>query len=110
MNQQGRIKTFEQFWLFYVREHSTPGCRLFHFIGSSAGLVCLIATLITGNLWLIPLGILIGYAFAWIGHFFIEHNKPASFKYPLWSFISDWKMWGMMITGRMGAEVKRANI
>ena len=110
MKQHDRIKTFEQFWLFYVREHSTPGCRLLHFIGSSAGLVCLIATLITGNLWLILLGILIGYAFAWIGHFFIEHNKPATFKYPLWSFISDWKMWGMMITGRMGAEVKRANI
>jgi hypothetical protein len=109
MKETDRIKTFEQFWLFYVREHSTLGCRLLHFVGSSAGLVCLIATFITGNLWLIPLGLLIGYGFAWIGHFFIEHNKPATFQYPLWSFISDWKMWALMITGRMGTELKRAS-
>jgi hypothetical protein len=110
MNQSDRIKSFEQFWLFYVREHSTRGCRLLHFIGSSAGLICLLATIITGNLWLIPLGFIIGYAFAWIGHFFIEHNQPATFQYPLWSFISDWKMWTLMISGRMGEEVRRSII
>ncbi|MCI0339375.1 MAG: DUF962 domain-containing protein [Acidobacteria bacterium] len=108
MNPSERIKSFQEFWPYYVREHSRPGCRLLHFIGSSAGLICLIVSLFTGKLWLILLGLLIGYGFAWTGHFFIEHNKPATFKYPLWSFISDWKMWSLMLTGQMNAEVERA--
>jgi hypothetical protein len=56
----------------------------------------------------IPLGLLLGYGFAWVGHFFIERNKPASFHYPLWSFRGDWKMWALMLRGRMQAEVERA--
>jgi hypothetical protein len=107
MSHTDRMRSFEEFWPYYVREHSKPGCRLLHFIGSSAGLSCLIMALVKGNLWLIPLGLIIGYGFAWIGHFFIEHNKPATFKYPLWSFIGDWKMWGLMLTGQMDAEIKR---
>lgn len=108
MNQNNRISSFEEFWPYYVREHSTAGCRALHFIGSALGIVCLAATFITGNLWLIPLGLVLGYGFAWIGHFFIEHNKPATFQYPLWSFHADWKMWGLMLTGRMRREVERA--
>ncbi len=108
MSQQERIKSFAEFWPYYVREHSTPGCRRLHFVGSTLGLVCLIATLVMANLWFIPLGLVIGYGFAWTGHFLIEHNKPATFQYPLWSFMSDWKMWALMLTGRMQPEVERA--
>ena len=108
MNQNNRIESFQEFWPYYVREHSKPGCRWLHFIGSTIGLACLIATFVTGNLWLIPVGLVLGYGFAWTGHFLIEHNKPATFKYPLWSFISDWKMWSLMLTGQMDAEVKRS--
>jgi len=108
MDDRDRIKSFQEFWPFYVREHSKPGCRLLHFIGSTAGIVCWVATFVTGNLWLILLGLIIGYAFAWTGHFFIEKNRPASFKYPFWSFIADWKMWWMTLSGHMGDEVKRA--
>jgi hypothetical protein len=108
MKQIDRFSNFTEFWPFYVREHSRPGCRLLHFIGSSAGIVCLAATVLTGNLLFIPLGFIIGYAFAWMGHFLIEHNKPATFKYPLWSLIADWKMWFLILTGRMTAEVARA--
>ncbi len=108
MNQTDSIKSFEEFWPYYVREHSTPGCRALHFIGSALGLVCLILAFVTGNLWLILLGIVVGYGLAWTGHFFIERNKPATFKHPLWSFLADWKMWGLMLTGRMRAEVERA--
>jgi hypothetical protein len=109
MNRNDRIKSFQEFWPYYVREHSKPGCRILHFIGSSAGIVCLIATFITANLWPIPLGLAIGYGCAWTGHFFIEHNRPATFKYPLWSFISDWKMWALMLIGQMDSEVKRTS-
>ena len=108
MNQTNRITSFEEFWPYYVREHSTAGCRALHFIGSALGIVCLATTFVTGNLWLILLGLVLGYGFAWIGHFFIEHNKPATFQYPLWSFRADWKMWFLMLTGRMRMEVERA--
>jgi hypothetical protein len=108
MSHQDRIKNFDEFWPYYVREHSTAGCRSLHFIGSTLGLICLAAAFITSNLWLILLGFILGYGFAWAGHFFIEHNKPATFKYPLWSFRADWKMWVFMLLGRMRAEVERA--
>jgi hypothetical protein len=108
MNQDSRITSFEEFWPYYVREHSTSGCRALHFIGSALGLVCLAMAFSAGNLWFIPLGLVLGYGFAWSGHFFIEHNKPATFRYPLWSFRADWKMWGLMLVGRMRPEVERA--
>jgi hypothetical protein len=104
---EGRIQTFAEFWPFYVREHSAPACRALHFIGSTLVLV-VIAAAATYNWWLLLLAPVVGYGFAWIGHFAIEKNKPASFKYPLWSFLADWKMWAMMLTGRMGAEVAKA--
>jgi hypothetical protein len=108
MISQQRISNFDEFWLFYVREHSNPLNRQLHFLGSSLGLVCLLACFYTGNLLFIPLGLLLGYGLAWFGHFFIEKNKPASFNYPLWSFCADWKMWALMLTGRMSPEVARA--
>ncbi len=108
MAQEDRIKSFEDFWPYYVREHSTSGCRRLHFIGSTLGLGCLISAFATANLWFIPLGLVLGYGFAWAGHFLIEHNQPATFQYPLWSFRADWKMWGLMLIGRMQTEVERA--
>ena len=107
MNQEDRIKNFDEFWPYYVREHSTAGCRLLHFVGSSLGLLCLASTFVLGNPWFILLGLALGYGFAWVGHFFIEHNKPATFQYPLWSFQADWKMWLLTLTGKMAVEVKR---
>lgn len=107
-NPVPRLKSFEEFWPFYVREHSHPTNRTLHFIGSTFGLVCLMILLGTGVLWFFPLGLVIGYGFAWVGHFFIERNKPASFKYPLWSFRADWKMWALILVGRMEPEVRRA--
>src|SRR5262245_1893458 len=110
MNQDPDLRSFQDFWPFYVREHSKPGCRLLHFIGSSAGLVCLILTVVTAQLWWILLGLLIGYGLAWIGHFFIEKNRPATFKHPLWSLMADWKMWRLTLIGRMRDELDRAQL
>ena len=99
-NRVGRIKNFEDFWPYYVREHRAAGCRLLHFIGSALGLVCLVSTFVTGNLWFILLGLALGYGFAWVGHFFVERNKPATFQ-------ADWRMWRLMLLGRMREEVER---
>jgi hypothetical protein len=68
----------------------------------------LFAALATLNWLFIPPGLVIGYGCAWVGHFFIESNKPASFNYPLWSLRADWKMWALMLVGRMNLEVQRA--
>lgn len=106
-DSENRLKSFEEFWPFYVREHSQPTNRLLHFIGSTSALGCLVAAFIIGNWSFVPLSLVIGYGFAWFGHFFIEQNKPATFKYPLWSLCADWKMWALMLTFRMEPEVRR---
>ena len=85
-----------------------PTCRALHFVGSTLGLVCLLATFITGQLWLLLLGLALGYGFAWTGHFFVEYNWPATFQYPLWSFRADGKMWWLTLVRRMQPEVERA--
>ncbi len=102
-----RIKSYAEFWDHYVLEHSQPMTRYLHFIGTSLGIVMLVWFLRSGSYLYIPLCFVVGYAFAWISHFFVEHNKPASFQYPLWSFISDYKMMAFMLLGKMDAEVDR---
>ncbi len=104
---KNKIKTYAKFWDFYVLEHSQPMTRYLHFIGTSLGIVMLVWFLRSGSYIYIPLCFVVGYGFAWVAHFFVEHNKPASFQYPLWSFISDYKMVAFMLLGRMDAEVER---
>jgi hypothetical protein len=106
MSEQ-KIKTYTEFWDFYVAEHSKPLTRLFHFVGTALGIVLLVWFIRSGNYLYIPLCFVVGYAFAWFSHFFIEKNKPATFKYPFWSFISDYKMMFYMLIGKMSAEVER---
>jgi hypothetical protein len=101
------ITNYGEFWDFYVREHSKPATRLLHFAGTSLGLAMLIWFVVTGRWYYFPLFLLVGYGFAWFAHFVVEKNRPATFKYPLWSFVSDFKMMWYMITGRMGREVER---
>jgi hypothetical protein len=107
MNQTDRITSFAEFWPFYVGEHSHPTNRLLHFVGTSGALTCWLAFLFTLKFWFLLLGLVVGYGCAWVGHFFVERNKPASFNYPLWSFAADWRMWWLTLTGRMNTEITR---
>src|SRR5689334_13027307 len=102
-----RIESYEEFWSFYVREHSHPTSRLLHFIGSTGSLALVAAALLRREPKHLLHALLSGYGGAWIGHFAFEKNKPASWKYPLWSFISDWKMYAKILTGKMDGEVAR---
>lgn len=104
---ESRIKTYAEFWDYYVAEHSEPLTRYLHFVGTMLGLILLVWIIRSGSWVYIPLCFVIGYAFAWFAHFFVEHNKPATFKYPFWSFISDYKMVFYMLIGKMNAEVER---
>lgn len=103
------IRTYSEFWDFYVREHSQPMTRVLHFIGTSLGLLSLAWFIWRGTWYYFPASLVIGYGFAWFAHFVVEKNKPATFQYPLWSFISDYKMMWYMLTGRMSREVERVN-
>ena len=103
------IKTYDEFWDFYVKEHSKPLTRVLHFMGTSLGIVLLVWLVGRGTWYYFPLCFVTGYAFAWFAHFVVEKNRPATFKYPFWSFISDYKMMWYMLTGRMDHEVERVS-
>lgn len=93
--------SFEEFYPFYLSQHQDQTCRRLHFVGSSLGLLGLGAAVVTGKKRYIAAGIVAGYGCAWVGHFFFEHNKPATFKYPLYSFMGDWVMYKDMLTGKI---------
>ena len=98
---QTRFQSFGEFWPYYLNEHSKPLTRALHAVGSFAGIALLILFIAIGKWWLFPLAFVPGYGLAWIGHFFVEKNRPATFTYPLWSFMGDWKMLALMLTGRL---------
>jgi hypothetical protein len=96
-----RFNSFAEFYPYYLGEHSNSTCRRLHFIGTT--LVIFILALSIGKgawlmLWALPLA---GYSFAWVGHFFFEKNRPATFTHPLYSFMGDWVMWKDILTGKI---------
>lgn len=100
----GGFSSFKEFYPYYLSEHANPTCRLLHFIGSFLVLSLIVYSLFSGRyvlLWFIPV---IGYGFAWVGHFFYEHNKPATFKYPLYSFWGDWVMFRDILIGKISLK------
>ena len=99
-----RSQSFAEFWPYYVSQHRDPRCRKLHFIGTSIALGAVVVFILLGKWWLFPLALIPGYGAAWIGHFFIEKNKPATFQYPLWSFMGDYKMIWLMLSGRMKSD------
>ena len=94
-------RSFGEFYPFYLSQHADRTCRRLHFIGTSLGIAAVIVAIVTLSAGWIAAGIATGYLFAWIGHFFFEKNRPATFTYPLYSFVGDWVMWKDMISGRM---------
>jgi len=101
VSDQPRYERFADFYPVYLAEHANQTSRRLHFVGSSLALVCLVAFVATLDpRWL--LGALVcGYGFAWVGHFFFEHNRPATFRQPLYSLMGDWKMYWQTLTGRI---------
>ncbi len=100
------IRNFAEFWPYYVRQHAQPRTRLLHAIGSTLAVVFL-GLALTISPWLLLAAPLVGYGFAWSGHFFVERNRPATFGHPLWSLAADYRMLFLMMAGRMDEEVAR---
>jgi len=106
-SETGRFETFEAFWPYYLHEHRLINCRALHYVGT-IGSAALLIYLVSFQFWSwLPLVLVAGYGPAWIGHFFIEKNKPATFKYPLWSLMGDYKMFYMAVNGELRGELSR---
>ena len=105
-----QYRSFAQFWPFYLREHSRPRTRALHYAGTTLVVAIAIIAAATGRwLWLLAIP-LAGYGFAWLAHFAVEKNRPATFTYPLWSLAADFKMWALWLAGRLGSELDRAGV
>ncbi len=104
------ITAYADFWPYYLQEHAKPATRNLHYIGTGLTLASVAAAIGTGNGWFGLAALLSGYGFAWAAHFFVEHNRPATFTYPLWSLVSDFRMAWFWVTGRLPAELARAGV
>ena len=103
-----RPTSFAAFWPYYLMAHRDPRCRALHYVGSSGGIAGTIAAIATLNpLWLV-VGLVFAYGLAWIGHFFVEGNRPATFGNPAWSLIGDLRMYSLWLSGRLAPALAAA--
>jgi len=100
------FRSFEEFWPYYVRAHSKPRTRLLHAAGSALAVI-LFGAAFPVNLWLLAAVPVVGYGFAWSSHFFVEHNRPATFRNPFYSLYADYHMLFLMMAGRMDDEIAK---
>ncbi len=100
--EEKEYKTFKEFYPFYLEQHKKPGTRITHFIGTTLFLVLVVLAIMKQQPILAGEGAICAYFFAWIGHFFIEHNKPATFKYPWMSLKGDFKLYFEILIGKQG--------
>jgi len=104
------IQSYGEFWPVYLRAHTRPATRAMHYLGTALGMILLVLALVLASPWLLLAAVVVGYGCAWTGHFLIEHNRPATFGHPLWSFVSDFRMLGLWLTGRLDRELESAGI
>ena len=97
---------YEEFFTFYLHEHSCPRNRMMHAAGTLLGLCTVIVPIAIGHPWYALLWPVVAYGFAWTGHFLLEGNKPATFGHPFWSFISDFRMLSLMLTGQLQSRLE----
>ena len=101
MNRTAQFRSFAEFYPYYLGEHSNPTCRRLHFVGTSL-VIALLAYTIGSGKWLLLLALpVFGYGFAWVGHFFFEKNRPATFTHPLYSLIGDFAMFRDILLGKI---------
>lgn len=105
-----RTPTYPEFWPYCLREHGKFLNRWLHYFGTTFSLMCLVAAAYGQGWWFLLAAVVSGYFFAWVGHFFVEWNRPARFTYPAWSLVSDFRKYGYWLTGRLNAELAAAGV
>lgn len=100
----------DDFWHFYLHEHSRASTRALHLVGTTLAALFILAAIWFRSPWLLLGAAVWGYSLAWVGHFFFEHNRPATFRYPLRSLAADWKMWALFLMGRLGKHLERHGV
>ncbi len=104
------MKTYDEFWLFYLQSHAKPVTRQIHYVAISVIILGLVAAAVLGNSWIALGAVALGYIIAWTAHFTVEDNKPVFYQYPLWSLRSGLRMYLLWMTGRLQPELKRAGV
>jgi hypothetical protein len=105
-----RKATYAEFWPFYLREHAKPSTRYLHYVGTALMIGVAVFAVVTQRWWWLAAMPVAGYFFAWVAHFIVERNKPTTFTHPLWSLVSDVRMFFLAITGRLGPHLKSAGV
>lgn len=109
-NRPARIERYDEFFPYYLQEHAKPATRAFHYVGTGLTFGFLAGAIATGNAWWLLGMPLAGYFFAWLSHFGIEKNRPATFTYPLWSLVSDYRMFFLWLSGRLPRHLRAAGV
>jgi hypothetical protein len=107
MSTAPRYRNLREFYPFYLSQHQNSTSRKLHFVGTLMVYATLVHAVVTRNLWTVALAPLWGYGFAWVGHFVFEKNRPATFQYPVLSLISDFVMFGQLLTGKLSFQETR---
>jgi len=105
-----KITRYDAFWLHYLREHAKPQTRQIHYAGTFLALGSVAAAFVFAQPWFGALALVTGYGPAWYAHFCVEKNRPATFTYPVWSLLSDFRMAFAWLTGSLGGELARAGV
>jgi hypothetical protein len=104
------FRTFREFWPYYLQEHARSGTRVLHYVGTTIVLILAVA-LAAGRDWLLLAAMPVaGYGFAWTGHALIEHNRPATFRYPFWSLCADFLLWYRFVMGFSMHDLRQAGV
>lgn len=106
MKQPQDFETFNQFWPYYLSEHAHPTTRLCHVLGTALALAFVLLLTWSGDLRFLAAAVVAGYGLAWFSHLFVERNRPATFRYPVWSLMGDFRMFSLACMGRLEAELK----